>query len=278
MASIGLGRWLAKKGARQGVAAGASWLGLPGARPPGPRVRVLTYHRFGESSRDPFCVSRHAFEIQMRWLAERRLAVSLAQVERFVEGREVLVDGAVLVTMDDGCRSVFTDALPVLRDHRIPAVVYVPAGVVGEPTADGYDEPVMTWNELGALPEGGIALGSHAFHHRSMGKASIDEAREEATRSRELLARRLGTPVTSFAYPFGTRTDFNDATREVLREAGYTTAFTSQHGAVAPGMDRLELPRVKVEGGDPRWMFPLLCQGAMDGWAIVDRGLWRLQR
>jgi peptidoglycan/xylan/chitin deacetylase (PgdA/CDA1 family) len=278
MASIGLGRWVAKKGARRGMAIGSWALGRVGTEPGRVRVRVLTYHRFGDSVRDPFCVSRSAFEAQMRWLAGSGRAVSLAQVEDFVAGRGGLPDGSVLVTMDDGCRSVFTEALPILRDHAIPAVAYVPAGLVGERDIAGYDEPAMTWDEMARLPGAGIAVGSHAFHHRSLGLASVDEARDEAVRSRELLATRLGAPVTSFAYPFGTRADYSAATREVLREAGYATAFTSQHGAVVPGLDPLELPRVKVEGGEPGWMFPLLCGGAMDGWAIVDRGLWRVQR
>jgi peptidoglycan/xylan/chitin deacetylase (PgdA/CDA1 family) len=278
MASIGLGRWVAKKGARQGMATGSWALGQVGTRPGSSRLRVLTYHRFGDSTRDPFCVSRPAFEQQMRWVAEKGRAVSLAQVEEFVAGRGTLPDGAVLVTMDDGCRSVFTDALPVLRDHGVPAVAYVPAALVGEREIPGYDEPVMTWDEMARLPEAGIAVGSHAFHHRSLGLATVEEAREEAVRSRELLGSRLGTPVSSFAYPFGTRADYSDATRRILAEAGYATAFTSQHGAIEPGLDPLELPRIKVEGGDPGWMFPLLCAGAMDGWALVDRGLWRIQR
>jgi peptidoglycan/xylan/chitin deacetylase (PgdA/CDA1 family) len=244
MASIGLGRWVAKKGARQGMAAGAWALGRTGSRPGVPRVRVLTYHRFGEATRDPFCVSRPAFEAQMRWLADRKLAISLAQLEAFLGGSGAVPDGAVLVTMDDGCRSVFTEALPVLRDHAVPAVAYVPAGLVGQREIAGYDEPAMTWDEMARLPGAGIAVGSHAFLHRSLGLVSVDEAREEATRSRELLEGRLGTPVTSFAYPFGTRVDYSDATRRVLAEAGYATAFTSQHGAVEPGLDPLELPRV----------------------------------
>jgi peptidoglycan/xylan/chitin deacetylase (PgdA/CDA1 family) len=278
MASIGLGRWLSKKGARQAVAAGTTVLSQLAPRAEGPRMRVLTYHRFGEASRDPFCVSRSRFEAQVRWLAEERRAVSLAQVEAFAAGRASVPDGAVLVTMDDGCRSVFREALPILRDHRVPAVAYVPAGVVGQDVIEGYDEPAMTWDELARLPEAGVEVGSHAFHHRSMAKVSPALARDEAVRSRALLQERLGVPVTSFAYPFGTRTDYSDATREILREAGYATAFTSQHGAVAPGLDPLELPRVKVEGGDPGWMFPRICRGAMDAWSIVDRGLWRLQR
>jgi hypothetical protein len=38
------------------------------------------------------------------------------------------------------------------------------------------------------------------------------------------------------------------------------------------------LPRVKVEAGDPDWLFPRLCRGALDGWRLVDRVLRHVQR
>jgi hypothetical protein len=43
-------------------------------------------------------------------------------------------------------------------------------------------------------------------------------------------------------------------------------------------MPALTLPRVKVEGGDPGWLFPQLCRGRLDCWRLVDRALWRAQR
>ncbi len=55
--------------------------------------------------------------------------------------------------------------------------------------------------------------------------------------------------------------------------------FTSQHGAIERGApDWLQLPRVKVEAGDPGWLFPQLCHGALDVWRMVDTLLWRTQQ
>jgi peptidoglycan/xylan/chitin deacetylase (PgdA/CDA1 family) len=277
MSSIRRGRWIAKKLARHGLAAGASALAPLGRAGPA-RVRAVTYHRFGDASRDPFCLPRPAFEAQMRWLAGRGLAVSLAHLEAFVAGEAALPEGAVLVTIDDGCRSVHREAFPVLRELAIPAVVYVPAGAVEAGADPDLDEPPMSWDQLAELAAAGVVVGSHAFHHRSMGRMGAAEARDEAVRSRELIERRLGRPATSFAYPFGTRADYGPETARALRQAGYRTAFTSQHGAIAAGMEALELPRVKIESGEAAWMFPRLCAGALDGWGLVDRGLWRLQR
>src|SRR5262249_31565391 len=122
-----------------------------------------------------------------------------------------------------------------------------------------------------------ISVGSHAWTHESLGGLSPAEIRTQGERSRKTLEDRLGVPVTAFAYPFGTRRDFNATTRQILHEVGYELLFTSQHGAVRWVCDPLALPRIKVEGGEGMWMFRGLARGGLDGWAMVDRTMWRLQ-
>ena len=281
-------RWYLKKAARKGLAIGA-WasgtLAVTRRVAAGPCVRVLTYHRFGDWARDPFCVSPRRFEAQMRWLAENRLAVSLEDLEAFLAGEKDLPENAVLVTVDDGFRSVCTEMLPVLKQYAIPAVAYVTPGLIRdrvecctscEPCDDGSGE-YLSWGELERLAAGGVVIGSHGWTHRSLGRMGLIAARDEAVRSREVLQQRLGRRVTSLAYPYGTRADFSNATANILAETGYTIAFTSQHGAIAKGADPMELPRIKVEGGEGLWMFRLLCRGALDAWRLVDRTLWRIQ-
>jgi peptidoglycan/xylan/chitin deacetylase (PgdA/CDA1 family) len=104
-----------------------------------------------------------------------------------------------------------------------------------------------------------------------------NEAREEAIRSKAMLEDFLGKAVRAFAYPYGTKADFNEVTAALLREAGYDFVFTSQHGPCTSLTSRFCIPRVKVEGGDPSWIFRGLVSGRMDGLRIVDETLWRLQ-
>jgi peptidoglycan/xylan/chitin deacetylase (PgdA/CDA1 family) len=267
-------RWHAKKVARRGVAMGA-WAGESLRGSAAPRVHVLTYHRFGAAPRDPFCVAPQDFERQMRWLADEGRAIALADLESFLAGRGTLRDGAVLVTVDDGFRSLLVEALPILRRHGIPAVAFVPAGLVGE--REGGEEARLDWSELETLRASGVVVGSHAWSHRSLGKMTPDAARTEMTRSRAVLEERLGAAVTAFAYPYGTRADFSYATTAALHQAGYTCGFTSQHGAIGRDLDPLLLPRVKVEGGEGLWLFRRLCAGGLDAWRMVDQTLWRLQ-
>lgn len=280
IASTSLPRWLVKKAARGGVV--AAWelaRRLPGApmRHATGALRVLTYHRFGPSVRDPFCVRDDVFETQMKYLREHDLVVSLADVHAWLDGGRAPRAGGVLVTIDDGCRSVVTRAAPVLAKYGIPAVVYVVAGAIGQRRHDDQPEPYMDWDEVHELVARGATIGSHAHAHRSLGAMSEAEAEQEGRRSRELLEDRVGAAVESFAYPFGTRADYGPATMRALARVGYRSAFTSQHGHLRVGVHPMALPRIKVEGGEGAWIFERLCAGGLDAWRFADRLLWRLQ-
>ena len=275
-------RWLAKKAARAGVAFGSWASGALAVRrllAPGPRVRALIYHRFGEGRGDPYQVTPAAFEAQMRWLAEQGRLVSLDDIAAFVAGRRALAHDAVLVTIDDGCRSLYTHALPILRAYGVPAVAFVSAGLIAtDAVGADHGERYLTWDELGQLREAGVEVGSHAWSHRSLGRATRAEALDEAARSRRVLEERLRAEVRSFAYPFGTRADFSPETDRLLEQAGYTIAFNSMHGAISPGLAPVSLPRVKIEGGEGLRFFQLAAGGAMDAWRAVDHLLWRVQQ
>jgi peptidoglycan/xylan/chitin deacetylase (PgdA/CDA1 family) len=277
--SVSLLRWVVKKAARRAMVVASVVSGSIGLRrllARAPTVRVLTYHRFGDAGRDPWCVDAASFEAQMRWLAQRRLAVSLEDVERFVRGEQDLPHGAVLVTMDDGFSSVLHIAAPIMQRHGIPSVAYVTTGFVGTVSASG--ERYLTWDEVARLPAVGVSVGSHAHTHRSMAQLTLAEALDEAVRSKQLLEQHLARPVRSFAYPFGMRPDESPTTAGMLSGAGYSTVFIAQHGTLQRGADLARLPRVKVEGGDPMWLFKWLCRGGMDGWKLFDDTLWKLQK
>ena len=272
MPSINASRWHAKKAARLAVATAA---GAAGALHPflgaAPVVRALTYHCFGSVRRDPFCLEPAEFERQVAWLARNELAVSLDDVRAFLDGRRTLRDGAVLVTIDDSDAGIASHAWPILKRHGIPAVAFIIAGEMGQPGR-------LAACQVRKLAEEGLAIGSHSLTHPSMARIGWERARDEAVRSRQQLEEVVGRPVTAFAYPYGTRADFDAEVAVILGTAGYDCAFTSQHGTIRPGLPRLTLPRIKVEAGDPAWLFPRLCRGSLDDWRFVDRALWLAQR
>jgi len=275
-------RWKLKKSARYAVA-GSSWIaGLASDSSHAGlsrRVRVLTYHRFGNAEHDPFCVSPFSFEAQMAFLSRHRLALSLSDLEQFLAGAPGIRHNSVLVTIDDGHLSTWSIARPILKRHHIPAVAFVTPSMIGRKR--GFDERISEsyagWSELRELTASGVQVASHSMSHRSLGAMSSSQVREEAAMSKTMLEDRLGVEVGAFAYPYGTRADFTTATGQILRDVGYRFAFTSQHGPISRGVNHWELPRIKIEGGEPLWMFRLATRGGLDQWKWIDRSLWRLQ-
>ncbi|WP_405010236.1 polysaccharide deacetylase family protein [Kitasatospora sp. NBC_01539] len=108
------------------------------------RLAVLAYHGID----DP-----RSFAAQMARLARTARPVTLGRVEQALAEGRPLPPRSVLVTFDDGDRSLLTDGLPALTRHRIPAVAYVLAGLVGS------DRPFW-WTEAAFLAaHGGTAAG-----------------------------------------------------------------------------------------------------------------------
>jgi len=271
-------RWALKKTARSIIATASLAPYLPGREPD---VRVLTYHRFGTIPRDPFCVSVADFERQMSYIAEHNLAVSLRELEAFIAGRKELPRNSLLITIDDGFRSTYLHALPVLEHYAVPAVAFISPGLIDGSSPVTREslppEDYINWDEAQTLQEKGVTIGSHAMTHTSVARMPPDQAQQEIFLSRQILKERLGEPVSAFAYPFGTRADFNTSTASLIRGAGYTCAFTSQHGAIQSTSNAYTLPRVKVEGGEGLWLFKQITRGGLDAWRWIDRALWRIQ-
>jgi len=277
-------RWSLKKASRVAVARSSRLLqeATRTARQStdGP-ARVLTYHRFGVTPRDPFCVAPRDFAQHMNYLARTGLAISLDQLRGFVRERCAVPHDSVMVTIDDGFRSVLDQAMPILRDNAIPAVAFVSGDLIGSKRrtagADADPEDYLHWRDLEALALAGISIQSHGCSHRSLRYLSRQQAADELGRSRKQLQERLGSEVAAFAYPFGTRADFDATIATMAGEAGYELAFTSQHGPIRGGDDALTLPRIKVESGESLSTFVSLVHGGLDAWGWIDRNLWRIQ-
>jgi peptidoglycan/xylan/chitin deacetylase (PgdA/CDA1 family) len=94
---------------------------------------------------------------------------------------------------------------------------------------------------LAAAP--GIEIGAHTARHPLLAALSTVEQRAEIDTSRMMLAEIVGSPMRSFAYPYGGRRDFSDETAAIVRDLGFTSACANIAGDVMAGTDSYRLPR-----------------------------------
>lgn len=87
--------------------------------------------------------------------------------------------------------------------------------------------PVLSWDALCQLAREGVTLGAHTRTHPLVNRVSVEEARIEATGSRDDLARVLGSALPIFAYPSG---GFDRDVVEGLRQDGFELGFTTVRG------------------------------------------------
>jgi peptidoglycan/xylan/chitin deacetylase (PgdA/CDA1 family) len=94
-------------------------------------VPIVAYHGIDDAD---------MFTRQLDHLVRHHRPVSEGDVLAAVGGGRRLPEGAVLVTFDDGQRTVFDIALPLLRERGIPAVAYVVAGLLDTDTPYWWQE------------------------------------------------------------------------------------------------------------------------------------------
>jgi peptidoglycan/xylan/chitin deacetylase (PgdA/CDA1 family) len=165
--------------------------------------------------------------------------------------------------------------------HEAETVVESIEQSAGVRLADAWrDDPraaPMTWDEARALLAAGFSFGAHTASHQILAAASEARVAQELADSRVEIERELGVPCTHFAYPNGQPGDFNAATRDALREAGFDCAVTTVHGRNRVGDDLFELRRVAAGRRVDAYKFLAELSGLLP-WLLGWREWWRGRR
>jgi peptidoglycan/xylan/chitin deacetylase (PgdA/CDA1 family) len=109
----------------------------------------------------------------------------------------------------------------------------------------------MTCHELKMISASpNIDLGGHTVNHPQLSAIPPEVQRQEILKGRRDLENMTGKPVRTFSYPFGGQQDFSPETVEIVRDAGFDAACTTEHTRVRRNHDVLLLPRYWVGDWD----------------------------
>jgi peptidoglycan/xylan/chitin deacetylase (PgdA/CDA1 family) len=114
----------------------------------------------------------------------------------------------------------------------------------------------LDWDELREMRRAGITVGSHTLTHPRLSALDDTTLRHELIESRRRLGQELETPITLFAYPFGSPEFFDERSKRAVVEAGYTAACSAVVGPVDSPTDLRALDRAYVPD-EPVWKFAL---------------------
>jgi peptidoglycan/xylan/chitin deacetylase (PgdA/CDA1 family) len=253
-----------------------------------PGVAILCYHgiRTVDDARVPFNdlhVYADVFEAHCRFISAACNPISLDDLRASLDDGQALPARPVMVTFDDGYRSVLDYALPSLERYGIPAAVFVCSDPVLRSQHFWFDTlsrrdgeeavlraQTLPYKEWCALRESIstraderethrpmtaaellrlatsplIEIGGHTLSHPALAVASIDDQHHEILGCRIALQDAVGKPVDGFAYPFGRlRAHYGPETVGIVRNAGFGIAFTTEPSFQSSRCHRYEVPR-----------------------------------
>lgn len=220
-------------------------------------VRVFTFHRVTDLCRDGMTVPLGVLRRQVAYVKRHHEVVNLERAVALATGDTRLTRPVAALSFDDGYRSVFERARPLLAEAGVPGCCFVSTDLLGTDRRFEHDanSPVrehlhlMSWEELGTLCREGWSVGGHSATHPRLSECSGDSLREELSRPLASLRERLGLDGVAMAYPFGGPDDTTDDTVHLARELGYRACFSDFGGENFPGSAPFELCRIEL-GGD----------------------------
>jgi len=217
---------------------------------------ILTYHKLGPRPRRVRLKGLYVdTQLFARQLAELRAAgfqtAPLSDFASSVPPRQ----RSFVLTFDDGFGNVLEHGLEPLRQNGFCAIQFLVADGLGQTNEWEQREgeapaPLMDASQTREWLAAGHAIGSHTLTHPFLTRLPQAEAREEIAASRKKLEDLFGVAVEHFCYPYG---DWNHWVRDLVAEAGYRTACTTEFGVNPLGAPPLSLRRITARYRSRNW-------------------------
>ncbi len=226
-------------------------------------VPVLCYHRFGPKVADSMTVTTKVFEAQLQWLKDHQYTViPLRTLVNYLRGQgPPPPPHSVVITVDDGHKTVYSEMLPLVRKYNIPVTLFL------YPSCISNASYAMTWQQLKDLQATGLFdMQGHTYWHPNFKKdkkklkpADYEKfVNTQLSKSKAVLEKKLGTTVDLLAWPFGI---YDEELEKAAAQAGYVAAFSIDRRNASLSEKIFEQPRYLMVNGDGLKNFEAIVSG-----------------
>jgi peptidoglycan/xylan/chitin deacetylase (PgdA/CDA1 family) len=217
----------------------------------GVRVSILGYHDLAENLPET-AMRIHTSKFRKQMEVIRQMGIKVITLDEFTawkKGEGKLPETSILITFDDGWKSVYTDAFPILKEFGFPFTIFLYKNYV-----DGGGK-ALTLAMIEEMAANGASIGSHSVSHpypltvksyRKKGPDAYDAyLRKEMGESKRFLESKFLVKVSTYAYPGGY---FTEEMINLGAEFGYDFMFTVLPGKIKRSLPNEKLPRYIVLG------------------------------
>ena len=143
----------------------------------------------------------------------------------------------VLLTIDDGFLSFYDNAWPILKEKKIPFILFVNTREIG---SFNY----MNWDQIKELyKEDFVEIGNHSHSHEYLVNENDVVIKNDIIKSIEIFKKNIGENSDFFSYPFG---EYSLEFKEIIKSLGFKFAFGQHSGVIDETKDLFELPRFPI--------------------------------
>jgi peptidoglycan/xylan/chitin deacetylase (PgdA/CDA1 family) len=231
---------------------------------------IFCYHLLVDKVRYPGTeITPAAFEAQMKELKDKGITViSMQDLLAWKRGEKNIPPRCAVITFDDGYKSQYEVAWPILKKYGYPFTMFIyTEGVRGGSLGGGG---AITWEQLADMRDNGVDIEAHSATHQDLreghtitlaspgGKKTRTKLtgpqyeqwmQNEVVGSKQLLEQRLGIKVNCFAVPFG---NYNEHVKEIARNAGYEAMFTVYGQPITFTSPMDAIGRYAIEANKPK--------------------------
>jgi peptidoglycan/xylan/chitin deacetylase (PgdA/CDA1 family) len=211
----------------------------------GAHATVLLYHKFNEPRSPSTSISTETFESHLAYLKNNSYnVISLDRLVEIIKKRQPFPPKTVVITIDDGYRSVYREAFPLLKRYEFPFAVFLYMEAI-----DRYPDYMTKEQLLDMARYEGVTFGNHSYSHERFGRMNSRVLSERLVKDIEKSEKRfktlLGYSPLYYAYPYG---EYNISYVETIKKRGYKAAFTQDPFTAGCFSDLYLIPRVPLMG------------------------------
>ena len=194
------------------------------------------YHRFEENKYPSTNIRIKDFSEHIKIIEENNIIfINPKNFETNLKNNKLT--RKILLTIDDGFLSFYKNAWPLLKEKKIPFILFVSTREVG---AYNY----MTWDQIKEISkEDFVEIGNHSHTHEYLADESNDLIREDIAKSISIFKKNLGKNSDFFSYPFG---EYSNDFKKIIKDFGFKYAFGQHSGVMDETKDFYELPRYPI--------------------------------
>jgi len=194
------------------------------------------YHRFEENKYPSTNIRNKIFAEHIKEINNANINfISFKKFEEIIKNK--IDNNYLLLTIDDAFESFYLNAWPILKNKKIPFVLFVSTREIGK---HGY----MTWEQIKEVDSSDlVTIGNHSHSHEYLIDWKDDEIKNDLETSIKIFKKELGYSPIIFSYPFG---EYSSNLKKIVRDLDFKYAFGQHSGVIDQTKDFLELPRFPI--------------------------------